>query len=146
MKISQEIAAQLDPAKKNTKTTVNVKQGFERVVQSQAHQLQQDEMQRLLAGISEQGDRLSKFRSFHDLAKFKHMVKQFLKEAVGNAYDLQKSYGFNMSGHAGNLTTVKKVDEKLAKLTEDVLDQEKKTVDLLDTIGEIKGLLINMYI
>ncbi|MDY0394833.1 DUF327 family protein [Virgibacillus halophilus] len=37
------------------------------------------------------------------------------------------------------------MDEKLVKLTEDVLDQEKKTVDLLDTIGEIKGLLVNIY-
>ncbi|MDY0394832.1 DUF327 family protein [Virgibacillus halophilus] len=108
MKISQEMATQLDTAKKNMKTAADGTQGFHRMVQSRTHQLQQNEMQKLLADISEQGDRLSKFRSFRDLAKFKQMVKRFLKEAIGNGYDLQKSYGFSMSGHAGNLTTVKK--------------------------------------
>ncbi|MDY0404056.1 YaaR family protein [Virgibacillus sp. 179-BFC.A HS] len=145
MKISQEMNAQLETAKKNIRTTADGKQGFRNIVQSETHKLKQDGMQKLLEGISLQGEKLARFRSFRDLAKFKQMVRSFLKEAVANGFDLQKSYGFSMSGHAGNLTTVKEIDRKLVQLTEDVLDKEKKSVDLLGTIGEIKGLLINIY-
>ena len=34
---------------------------------------------------------------------------------------------------------------KLIELTEEVVNQEKDAIDLLGRIGEIKGLLINLY-
>lgn len=40
---------------------------------------------------------------------------------------------------------VKEVDEKLLELTEVMMNQEKKAVNILGLIGEIKGLLINLY-
>jgi len=40
---------------------------------------------------------------------------------------------------------VKEIDQQLITLTEAVVEQEKPSIDLLDKIGEIKGLLINLY-
>lgn len=43
------------------------------------------------------------------------------------------------------MSTVKIIDEKIAQLAEDLMDEEKKTIDILGLIGEIKGLLVNIY-
>ena len=40
---------------------------------------------------------------------------------------------------------IETIDEKMIELAEALLDEEKTSVDLLAKIGEIKGLLINLY-
>ncbi|GIO28179.1 YaaR family protein [Ornithinibacillus bavariensis] len=145
MKISQEMLKQVDTSQKNVRTTKNNQLSFESIVQSQTQKLQQNELQRLMNDITVQGDRLARFRAFKDLVKFKRLIKRFLEEAVTNGLDIEKSLSFSYTGSSRNLTLVKQIDEKLMELTEEIMNQEKKSVDLLGLIGEIKGLLINIY-
>lgn len=142
MKIGQELQSQ---AIKQPRSNVDIKQSFNKIVQSQTHQLKQQEIKHLMKEITLQGDKLARFRSFPDLVKFKRLVKGFLKETVYNGLELEKSHNFSMEGHSQELMIVKAVDEKLIELTEEVMNNEKKTVDLLGLIGEIKGLLVNLY-
>lgn len=144
MKITQELRSQLDASTKNTHTPTD-KQAFQQIVQSSASKLQQQELAKLMDTISQQGDRLVRFRTFRELVKFKRLIKRFLREAVANGLDIQKSNVFSMTGQSRSLTTIREIDEKLIELTDAVLNQEKKTVDLLGMIGEIKGLLVNLY-
>ncbi len=44
-----------------------------------------------------------------------------------------------------SMTIVKQIDEKLMELTEQMMNQEEKSIQILGLIGEIKGLLINLY-
>ncbi|WP_026908512.1 YaaR family protein [Paucisalibacillus globulus] len=145
MKISQEMLKQVDTSKKNIRTREQNQPTFGNLVQSQTQKMQQAELQRLTQDITLQGNHLARYRSFKDLVKFKRLIKRFLEEAVSNGMDLQKSLSFSYTGSSRNLTLVKQIDEKLMELTEEIMSQEKKTVDLLGLIGEIKGLLINLY-
>lgn len=145
MKISQDMRAQVDTSTKNG-TQVSVSgNNFGSVVRTQTTKLQQEELQRLMKTLNMQGERLAKSRSLQDLAKYKRMVKNFVKEAVQYGMNLKHSHGFNLDGHSRKLITVEKVDEKLVELTEAVIAQEKHPLDLLGLLGEIKGLLINIY-
>jgi uncharacterized protein YaaR (DUF327 family) len=135
--------ARPEAAQKRTK--LNAGQGFDRLIQSQASQMQQQAIEQLVQDITKQGDRLARFRSFQDLAKFKRLVKGFLKETLANGLDVEKSRQFDFGGGSRELTLIRTVDEKLTALTEEMMNQEKKTVDLLGLIGEIKGLLVNLY-
>ncbi|MFD2045595.1 YaaR family protein [Ornithinibacillus salinisoli] len=143
MKISQEMRSQV--TNKNIQSNTEGKQSFQTIVQSQTQKLQQSGLQKLMQDITLQGNKLARYRSFKDLVKFKRLVKGFLKETVSSGLDLQKSHSFSFTGNSRNLTIVKEIDEKLIELTEEIMNQEKKTVDLLGLIGEIKGLLINLY-
>lgn len=143
MKISQEIHTKID--QKPLRKVETSRQNFDQIVQSHTQKLKDQELEKLIQDITKQGEKLVRFRSFRDLAKFKRLIKQFLEETVYNGYRLNESRNFNMNSYSHKLTTVKKIDEKLVQLTEDLLDQEKKTVDLLGLIGEIRGLLINLY-
>jgi len=143
VKISQEMRSQIET--KHTRLTVDGKHGFDKMVQSQTHQLKQQAVEQLMQEITQQGDKLARFRSFQDLVKFKRMVKSFLEETVSHGLTLKKSRQFSFDGQNRELTIINEIDDKLMTLTEEVMNQEKKTVDLLGIIGEIKGLLINLY-
>lgn len=142
MKITKEFQSQVI---KQTRPETGDKQSFDRIVQSQTIKVRQQEIQQLMEEISRQGDKLARFRSFKDLAKFKRLIKGFLEETIGNGLDLKRSYQFNFDGQGQPLSIVKQVDEKLIELTEEMMNQEKRTVDLLGIIGEIKGMLVNLY-
>ncbi|WP_067729739.1 YaaR family protein [Oceanobacillus damuensis] len=142
MKITNEIQTKTEP--KYTRPANTDNQSFNRMVQSHTQSLKQQELQQLIQNITVQGNKLSRYRSFRELAKFKRMVKDFLQETVNNGYSMQNSHSFGLNGNR-NLTIFKQVDEKLIELTEEIMNQEKKTVDILGIIGEIKGLLINIY-
>lgn len=145
MKIRQDLRAQLETSTKTPNQQSVGGKKFEELVSTQTKQLQQDELNRLMKDLSAQGERLARFRSFQDLAKYKRMVKDFVQEAVQYGMNVKQSHSFSFDGRGRKLTTIEEVDEKLMELTEAVMAQEKKPIDLLGIIGEIKGLLINLY-
>ncbi len=115
------------------------------MVSQQSAQLRQDELNNLINQLSKQGAKIVKFRSFRDLAQYKRLVKKFLDEATKFGLDLKHSRSWNMQGQNRKLSIIETIDEKLIELTELVLDTEKESIDILGKIGEIKGLLINLY-
>ncbi|MFD2923434.1 YaaR family protein [Halobacillus naozhouensis] len=145
MKITQDIFTQLDAAKKQTPQQMSGNTSFNQIVQTQTQQLQQNQLNKLLKNISAQGERIARFRSFRDLAKYKRLVKGFVEESVQYGMSLKHSHSFDWRGRSRKLTIVESIDQKLAELTESVMDQEKQSIDILGLIGEIKGLLINLY-
>lgn len=145
MKVNSELQSKMDTPTKAGRSPAEGRPSFNEMVQSQTHQLKQQEIQQLMKNITVQGNKLARFRSFRDLAKFKRMVKQFLQETVNGGLALEMSHHFSMDGHNHKLAIVKEVDEKLVELTEEIMNHERKTVDLLGLIGEIRGLLVNLY-
>lgn len=144
MKIGQDIRAQ-EIETKHARTSVGENKSFNHLIQSQTYQLKQQEIQQIMNQITLQGEKLSRFHSIQNVVKFKRLVKGFLEKIVDNGLHLHESHQFNSEGSSRKLAIVKEVDEKLIDLTEEVMNQEKEPVNLLGIIGEIKGLLINLY-
>lgn len=145
MKIGQDLRSQLDSAQKNIRPNSTGTQGFGQMVQSESQKMRQQELHRLMGDITKQGEKVARFRSFKDLAKYKRLVKSFVQESVQYGMDLKQSHSWGMDGQSRKLTIVQSVDDKLAELTDEVMNQEKKSIDVLGIIGEIKGLLVNLY-
>ncbi|MCT2534281.1 YaaR family protein [Aquibacillus koreensis] len=145
MKISQELRSQLDPTKKNPLQQPASSKSFGTLVSSQSHKLKEAELNKAIEQLTAQGEKLERFRSFKDLVKYKRMVKDFIQEAVQYGMELKQSHSWNLESNNRKLTIVEQVDEKLMEITELVIDQEKKSISLLGMIGEVKGLLINLY-
>lgn len=108
--------------------------------------MQSEQLTRLLGDISAAGDRVARSRNLRELTRFKMLVKRFLQEAVSHGLEMKQSHTWNRFGEGRRLKIIETVDERLVELANEILDEEKETVDLLDKIGEIKGLLINLYI
>lgn len=143
MRISRQVRSQVNPKKRQHITSNS--SDFSQMFKTKAYQLKEQELENLIDDITSQGERLATYRSFQDLVKFKRMIQEFLQETVYNGLKLEQLQQFNQQGYSQKLMLVKEVDGKLLELTEYIMNQEEKTVDLLGTIGEIKGLLISLY-
>jgi len=118
---------------------------FGDMVVKQGTKLQTEQLTRLLGDITAAGDRVARNRTLRELTRFKMLVKRFLQEAVNHGLETKQSHTWNRFGEGRRLKIVETIDERLVELAEDILNEEKETIDLLDKIGEIKGLLINLY-
>jgi uncharacterized protein YaaR (DUF327 family) len=59
--------------------------------------------------------------------------------------NLKQSHTWNQFGEGRKLNIVETIDKQLVELTDDYITKEKPSIDILGKIGEIKGLLINLY-
>lgn len=144
MKINQDLRTgfqnrnELKPANQNANR-------FGDMVVKQGSKLQTEQLTRLLGDITAAGDRVARNRNLRELTRFKMLVKRFLQEAVDHGLEMKQSHTWNRFGEGRRLKVVETIDERLVELAQDILNEEKETIDLLDKIGEIKGLLINLY-
>lgn len=118
---------------------------FQEVMGKNRQQMVHEKLTKLVQDIEDQGKVLAESRTIDELRKYKKMVKEFMDDAVQNGLQLEERRGFNRRGRTKIYKIVKEVDKKLIDLTNAVLDKEKKSLDILSMVGEIKGLLINIY-
>lgn len=144
MKINKDIRYAAENTKQDIKTLSN-EVNFQQFVVKQNEKLQAEQFNSLMKHIDDTGNRLSKSQNLRDLAKFKSLVKQFVKEAVDYGLQLKKDQSWDQFGQGKDLNIVKIMDEKLISLTEEVMNKESSHLNLLNKIGEIKGMLINLY-
>jgi uncharacterized protein len=145
MKIGQDIRPVLDTKQNEGKAGKKPALSFGEAVSKQSEKLHSEQLTRLLGDIENQGKRLLQSQTVRDLQLYKNLVQRFVKEAVDFGMQLKQNKSWNEQGRSRTLKLVKEVDEHLILLTEAVLSQEKDSISLLDRIGEIKGLLVNLY-
>ena len=118
---------------------------FTEVMGTKRENLVYEKMTKMMSAIEDQGKVLAESRTVEDLKKYKKLVKEFMDDAVKNGLKLEEQRGFNRRGRTKVYKIVKEVDKKLIDLTNAVLEKEKKGINILNLVGEIKGLLINIY-
>ncbi|MFJ7367657.1 YaaR family protein [Peribacillus frigoritolerans] len=145
MKINHDIPIKLDKSRQDAKQFQTGNGRFQQLVQTQDQKMQIQTLNRLIGDIEGAGQRLVRSRTFRELAKYKALVKRFVKEAVEYGLELKQSTSWNEYGQSRPLKTVETIDAKLVELSEEILNKEKSSLEILEMIGEIKGLLINLY-
>ena len=80
------------------------------------------------------------------LIKYKNLVSRFLDHVVNKALLLDKNNAFDVFGRRKALAVIKKVDHKLEQLTAMVFEQQKDNLEILRTIEDIQGLLIDIKV
>lgn len=141
MKVNNEFRISQEQIIKESIPANQEKIQFRELLSSRYVKMTRDQLQTYLINIDEAGERLRKSRSFQDLAKYKQLIKQFIQTAVDSGLALEK----HPSQHR-LLKLVETIDRKILELTDEVLYKEKNNLRILALIGEIKGLLINLYI
>jgi uncharacterized protein YaaR (DUF327 family) len=145
MKINHDIPIKLGKSRQDAKQFQTGNGRFQQMVQAQDQKMQIQTLNRLIGDIEGAGQRLVRSRTFRELAKYKALVKRFVKEAVEYGLELKQSTSWNEYGQSRPLKTVETIDAKLVELSEEILNKEKSSLEILEMIGEIKGLLINLY-
>lgn len=118
---------------------------FANVMRNSQTKLQLDSLNQLMDRIDLQGQRLAKQRTIENLIDYKHSVKQFVNESLSYGLELSEKQSFHPNGGMKSHQLVEVIDEKLMAINDEVLDNEKEGIEVLRLVGEIKGLLVNLY-
>jgi uncharacterized protein YaaR (DUF327 family) len=98
----------------------------------------------MIAGIDEQGARLAKRADIKEFEKYRLLIRDFMNEIISNGYEFSRERSFASRGGQRFFATVNKVDATLDELAKEVLQGRKDELELLDKIGDIRGLLVDL--
>ena len=105
-----------------------------------------ERMGQLLEKIVEQGAKLSQNPTYAELRSYRNMVRSFVGEAVNRSFTLEARLGWDNRGRQKMYSIVKRVDEELAGLTEDVRIGQERQLSIMERLGAIRGMLVDLYI
>ncbi|QGG49246.1 YaaR family protein [Heliorestis convoluta] len=118
---------------------------FSELMAARRTELQTDKLNKLIEDIEDQGKILAESRTVEDLSRYKKLVKEFMEEAVKYGLKLEERRGHTRRGKTKIYKIVATVDQKLLELTDAVLKKQAKGLQILDMVGQIKGLLVDIY-
>lgn len=102
-------------------------------------------LSRLMSDIEKQGEKLGKSMDIRELKNYKKLVSEFMNEVVNNSLKFSKQSHFDKRGRHKVYALVRKVNSKIEELSREFLKEEKDNIKILESIGNIKGMLFDMY-
>jgi uncharacterized protein YaaR (DUF327 family) len=101
-------------------------------------------LDQLMEKLDEQGGRLVRYQTFDELERYKSLVAVFLDKLVNQLYKLKLADG-EVSARRRVNVTLEKLDLGLEALTKELLSRQKSALRILEKLGQIKGLLLDLY-
>ena len=98
----------------------------------------------LLNDITAQGNRLPEHMDIRDMKKYRGLVKEFLNEVVYRSHKFSRENFLDRRGRHRVYGIIRLIDKNLDELASELVADEKDHISILDRIGEIKGLLLDI--
>lgn len=105
----------------------------------------QTRLQGLMEEITMQGERLSKKRDVRDMKRYRGLIKEFLNEVVSRSHSFARENFLDKRGRHRVYGIIRLIDENLDELAKELVNDEKDNIAILGRIGEIKGLLLDIF-
>ncbi len=121
------------------------KTSFGDVMKKNSESDAESRMRKLMGDIERQGDTLGKTMDIRELKHYKKLISEFLDEMVQNSLKFSKFSQFDRRGRHKVYAVVKKVNGKLEELSREFMKEEKDNIAILDKIGTIRGMLLDVY-
>lgn len=105
----------------------------------------QTKLQGLMEEITMQGERLYKRRDVRDMRRYRGLVKEFLNEVITRSHSFSRENFLDKRGRHRVYGIIRLVDQNLDELAKELVKDEKDNLAILSKIGEIKGLLLDIF-
>jgi uncharacterized protein YaaR (DUF327 family) len=81
-----------------------------------------------------------------DMKRYRSLVKEFMNEVVNRSHEFSRENFLDRRGRHRVYGIVKLVDKNLDDLARELVKDEKDNMEILNKVGEIKGLLLDISI
>ncbi len=106
-----------------------------------------EERIRVLADkIQSQGKKLEKKADIRDLKVYKQLISEFLDEAVAHSHSFTKKSFLDRRGRHRVYAIIKKINEELIELTNEVIKSEQNNLNILKKLDDIRGLILDLLL
>ncbi len=105
----------------------------------------QARLQGLMEEITMQGQKLAKRRDVKDMKHYRGLVKEFLNEVVTRSHSFSRENFLDRRGRHRVYGIIRLVDENLDQLAQELMKDEQDNIAILNKIGEIEGLLLDIF-
>lgn len=105
----------------------------------------QTRLQTLMTEITNEGEKLAKRRDVKDMKHYRGLVKEFLNEVVTHSHSFSRENFLDRRGRHRVYGIIRLVDENLDQLAQELMKDEKDNLAILNKIGEIRGLLLDIF-
>lgn len=102
-------------------------------------------LQSLMEEITMQGERLYKRRDVKDMKHYRGLVKEFLNEIVSRSHAFSRENFLDRRGRHRVYGIIRLIDENLDQLAQELMKDEQDNLAILNKIGEIRGLLLDIF-
>ncbi len=99
----------------------------------------------LLNDITTQGERIAQHMDIRDMKKYRGLVKDFLNEVVNRSHKFSRENFLDRRGRHRVYGIIRLIDTNLDELASELVKDEKDHLSILEKIGEISGLLLDIF-
>ena len=105
----------------------------------------QDRLTAMMEEITMQGDKLAKHRDIMDMRKYRTLIKTFMNEVVTHSHEFSRENFLDRRGRHRVYGIIRLVDQTLDELAQELMKDEKDNLAILGKIGEIRGLILDIF-
>ena len=114
-----------------------------------ASHIEEAELQTRLNGLMEeitmQGEKLGKRRDVKDMKHYRGLIKDFMNEIVSRSHNFSRENFLDRRGRHRVYGIIRLVDKNLDELAQELMKDEQDHIAILEKIGEIQGLLLDIF-
>lgn len=105
----------------------------------------QNALMQMMEEITRQGDKLSKHRDIKDMKRYRTLIKGFLNEIVNRSHSFTRENFLDRKGRHRVYGIIRLIDQNLDELAKELVKDEQDHLAILSKIGEIQGLLLDIF-
>ncbi len=105
-----------------------------------------DKLNGLINEISTTGKKLSKHMDINDFKKYRSLIGDFMNEIVTNSHEFSRENFLDSRGRHRVYGIVKKIDDNLDDLAQELLKEESDRMVMLEKTDDIQGLLLDLMV
>lgn len=156
MTVSELVSSLLTSKSKNSSRPLQAKKSFKVLLKSRIVNAEKGKLSQLTEfDLEEISSLLNEIHSLGDILIVEPSITnvRFYKEKIGEFLEYVVNFGIGLKNERGQLrenfkrssyTLISVIDSKLDKLANSVLQNQSTQLKLLESIGEIQGLLIDL--
>ncbi|MCR5100319.1 MAG: YaaR family protein [Butyrivibrio sp.] len=99
----------------------------------------------MMQDIVQQGDKISKKKDIKDMQMYRRLIKDFMNEIVSRSHEFSRENFLDRRGRHRVYGIIRLVDQNLDELAGELLKDEKDNISILEKIGQIQGLLLDIF-
>lgn len=95
--------------------------------------------------ITMQGNKIARHADIRDMKKYRALIKDFMNEIANRSHKFSRENFLDRRGRHRVYGIIRRIDEALDALAEELMKDEKDNLEILSKVDEIRGMILDIF-